>query len=178
MQRKNYILKYKKSKPAMAMIMAIAVIVVVSGIIALSLSMTAQTTKRTTDLYLYEQAQLLSKSATEYALLKIAHDNNLTKTPPEPCNYLNESFVQDNIYEIDISVRYIYESTLATQAINDGTCDDEDIYATVTTPEQSGSALIDVTVCIGCNDNNGDGEADETITTEPIRFFRRTIQKL
>lgn len=135
----------------MAMIMAITVIVIMSTIMALSLSMTAQTSKRTTDLYLYEQAQLLAKSSVEYALLKIAQNN--------PCSYTGEDIEkQDDIYDINISVSYIYT--------NDFSCDYS--YATVTTPEQNGSALIDVTVNV----------TDTTVSTEPIRYFRRTIQKL
>jgi len=73
MQRKNSILKHN----GMAMIMAIAVIVVIATIMALSMAMTAQTTKRTNDLYLYEQSILMSKSATEYALLQISEKDDI-----------------------------------------------------------------------------------------------------
>ena len=61
-----------KSKPAIAMITAIGMIVIISTILALSLSLSTQTTKRTADIYLHEQAVLLSKSAAEYALLQIS----------------------------------------------------------------------------------------------------------
>ena len=148
MQRKNNILN--TSRRGMAMIMAIAVIVIIGTIMALSLSMTAQTTKRTTDLYLYEQAVLLSKSATEYALLKIAQDG--------PCSNPNINFPQDAIYDIDISIQYIYTA---------GVCGTQ--YATVQTPEQNGSVLMDVTVSVPQSAN---------VATEPIRYFRRSIQKL
>lgn len=134
----------------MAIIMAIAVIVIIGTIMALNMALTAQTTKRTSDLYLYEQTMLLSKSATEYALLRIAQSN--------PCAYTGESFTQDSFYNIDISVQYIYTA---------GVCLAQ--YATVTTPEQNGSVLLDVTVTVPNNIN---------VTTEPIRYFRRTIQKL
>ncbi len=156
MQRKNNFLNYstKKSRNAMAMIMAITTIIIMSTIMALSLSMTTQTTKKSTDLYLYEQSILLSKGATEYALLQIAQN--------KPCSKLDESFVQDDIYNIDITIKYIYLSDTSCTA-NDGT-----LYTTVTTPEQNGSALIDITVSV----------TDDTITTESIRFFKRTIQKL
>jgi len=157
MQRKNNLLKHSsrtKSRKGMAMIMAIMVIVIMTSIMALSLSMTAQTSKRTTDLYLYEQTQLLAKSAVEYALLKIGQS--------APCSYVGESFTQDSIYSIDINVEYIYDSSTSCDA-NGAT-----LYATVTTPEQSGSALIDITVSVN----------DITVSTEPIRYFRRTIQKL
>jgi len=139
----------------MAMIMAIAVIVIMATIMALSLAMTAQTTKSTTDLYLYEQSVLLSKSATEYALLLIAQN--------PPCTNLNQSFTQDIIYTVDISMQYIYDSNVPC-ATNGGT-----LYTPVSTPEQNGSVLMDVTVTVPITANAG---------TEPIRYFRRTIQKL
>lgn len=155
MQRKNRILNSSSSsRSGMALVMAIAVIVIISTIMALSLSLTRTTSKKTTDLYLYEQSALLAKSATEYALLQISQN--------PPCSYNGGTFTYDTIYDITISVEYIYDNTTACTT-NGGTQ-----YATVTTPEQSGSALIDVAVGI----NNS------TISTEPIRYFRRTMQKL
>jgi hypothetical protein len=156
MQRKNSILK-KQHKNAMALIMAIAVIIIISTIMALSLALTTQTSKKTLDLYLYEQSMLLSKSATEFALLEIAKNN----TSANPCNYTGSSFVQDGFYQIDISVRYVYTSFPAS-------CAAAQQFATVQTAEQNGSALIDVAVSV----NN------TTVSSEPIRYFRRTIQKL
>ena len=155
MQRKNNILRSSSSsRSGMALVMALGVIVIVSTIMALSLSLTGTTTKRTTDLYLYEQSVLLSKSATEYALLQIAQS--------APCSYNGSHFKYNNTYDINIEVAYVYDSAAICTA-GGGT-----LYTLVTTPEQSGSALIDVAV----------GVNDTTITSEPIRYFRRTIQKL
>ncbi|MFA6138455.1 MAG: hypothetical protein WC667_10230 [Sulfurimonas sp.] len=153
MQRKNYLLR----KSGFAMIMAIAVIVIISTIMALSLAMTAETTKRTTDLYLYEQAVLLSKSAAEYALLQISQNT--------PCSVNNLNFTQDSIYNINVDIRYIYTnpSPCIATPLPGGTD-----YFTITTPEQNGSVLMDITVSV----------TDTNITTEPIRYFRRSIQKL
>ena len=155
MQRKNNILK--SSRDGIAMMMAIAVIVIVATIMALSLSMTTTTTKKSIDLYLYEQSMLLSQSATEYALLQIAHHKPCTKLDDNIVN-----FTQDGLYDINISIDYIYTET--------SSCDDNGgiLYTIVQTPEQNGSAIIEVTVSV----------TDETITSEPIRFFRRTLQKL
>lgn len=154
MQRKNNFLK--SSRNAMALVMAIAVVVIIGTIMALSMALTVQTGKRTTDLYLYEQSVLLSKSATEYALLLIAQN--------PPCTNLDTTFVQDSIYNIDISISYIYDNVDgALCAANGGT-----LYATVATTKQNGSALIDVAVSV----------TNVNVATEPIRYFRRTIQKL
>jgi len=168
MQRKNNFLKNvtfkRNSKPAnrtaIAMIMAIMVLVVIATIMALSLAMTAQTTKRTSDLYLYEQSVLLSKSATEYALLLISQN--------PICSDLNRTFTQDGIYEITLEMSYILDSNTLCNT-NGGT-----LFTTVQTQEQIGSAIIDVTVRV-LNTQDGDTNA---VTNEPIRFFRRSIQKL
>ena len=127
---------------------------------ALSLSLTATTTKKTTDMYLYEQSILLSKSATEYALLQIAQNS--------PCSYNGSDFTQDTFYDINITVQYIYTDptgAMATLCTTNGAT----LYTTVTTPEQNGSVLMDITVSV---------TPDKNVTTEPISYFRRTIQKL
>jgi len=158
MQRKNNLLK--SSRSAMAMMMAISVIVIMSTIMALSLSMTMQTTKQTTDLYLYEQSILLSKSATEYALLQIAQN--------KPCSDLNSNFTHDNIYNIDINIEYIYYKSISEDPQDYCDLNGGKLYMSVSTPEQNGSVILDVTVSV----------TDSAISSEPIRYFRRTIQKL
>ncbi len=152
MQRKNSILK--KGRSGIAMIMAISVIVIIATIMALAISLTSQTTKRTTDTYLYEQSVLLAHSAAEYALLRISQS--------PPCSNLDTTFTQDTLYNITINLRYIYDSNAPCNA-NGGT-----LYTTVTTPEQNGSVLMDITVDIN----------DTTVATEPVRYFKRTLQKL
>jgi len=153
MQRKNSILR--ASRNGMAMIMAIAAIIIISTIMALAIAMTSQTTKSTTDLYLHEQSILLAKSATEYALLKIAQENNSTN----PCKVTSLNFNENDIYDINVSISYIYTTMCPTASSS---------YTTVETEEQNGSVLIDVAVSV----------TDTTVATEPIRYFKRTIQKL
>jgi Tfp pilus assembly protein PilV len=154
MQRKNYILRASthKHRAGFAMIMALIVIVVIATIMALSLSLTTQTSKKTTDLYLYEQSVLYSKSAAELALLAIAQ--------APPCTVTNPVYNFDNnLYIANVNISYVYTapSPCAAAAGTD--------YFTVTTPEQNGSVLMDITVTTN-------------VGTEPIRYFRRSIQKL
>lgn len=157
MQRKNRILMPIKiftkervnfrGRGGMAMVMALSVIVIVGTIMTLSLSLTTQTAKRTTDIYLYEQAALYSKSAAELALLDIA--------AASPCSITtwNQSF--DSTYNANITMKYIYTSPCSSPAQ----------YFTITTPEQNGSVMMDISITTNAG-------------TEPIRYFRRTIQKL
>ena len=152
MQRKNNFLKH--SKNGIAMIMAMAVIVIVATLLALSVSLSSQTSKKNIDIYLYEHSALLAHSATEYALLRISQN--------PPCTNLDETFTQNTLYHITIQLRYIYDSN--TPCITNG----GNLYTTVATPEQNGSVLIDITVDVN----------DTKVASEPIRYFKRTLQKL
>lgn len=149
MQRKNYILKQRKS--GFAMIMAITVIVILGTIMALSLSLTSQTAKRTTDLYLYEQTVLYSKSAAELALLDIAQ--------AVPCTHTLRNYPFDGgLYNATVRIQYVYRNPSPCVNVNDN-------YFQINTDEQDGSVLMDITVTT-------------TAGTEDIRYFRRSIQKL
>lgn len=147
MQRKNNLLK--SAKRGMALIMAIVVIVVVSTLLSLALMMNSQTSKSTADLYLYEQSRLLARSAAEYAIFKIGTDNNSTNR----CNYTGETFVENTIYNITISVDYIYDDTTSTCGAVDLTQD-----------TRFGAALIDISV-----------EVPKSVTGEPIKVFTRKL---
>jgi len=153
MQRKNHLLKSARS--GIAIIMAIGVIVIIGTIMALGVSLTSQTTKQTNDLYLHEQATLLAKSAAEYALLRIAQDNNATN----PCNFTSSNFTAETFYNVNITARYVYTSVPAG-------CPADTIV--VTTAEQNGSVLLDIAVSV----------TNTSVSSEPIRYFRRTLQKL
>ena len=157
MQRKDSILRTNphKKRSGFAMIMAIAVIVIISTIMALSLALTTETTKRTVDVYLYEQVALHAKSAAELALLEIAKNG---------CQNSYSTDFGGSIYDANVTMQYFY-----TGAVGGCTPFSPGGVATyITTPEQNGSVLMDVTVSVN----------DANITSEPIRYFRRTIQKL
>ncbi|MGE4396358.1 MAG: hypothetical protein AB7D34_02745 [Sulfurimonas sp.] len=159
MQRKNSILRMnpRNKRLGFAMITAIIVIVIISTIMTLSLSLTAQTSKRTIDLYLYEQGELVAKSAVELTLLEIAK-----RDPATACLNTYTALPFDanitSLFDVNVSVQYVFTN-------NVGGCD---MYINnINTPEQNGSVLMDVVV-----------STKTDITTEPIRYFRRTIQKL
>jgi len=155
MQRKNYILSRKKAlhRSGFAMIMAIIAIVIISTIMAFSLSLTTQTAKRTIDIYLHEQAVLYSKSAAELVLLDIAQEGCV--------NDRNYTF---DYYTAEVQTRYVYTeaNTNANKTLN---CSEFIHTPYIQTLEQNGSVLMDITITT----NEG---------IEPIRYFRRSIQKL
>lgn len=159
MQRKNSLLiaQKKKNRNGIAMIMAISVIVIVATILSLSLRLTSTTTKKTSDLYLYEQAAILSYSAAEYAVLRMSQ--------AQPCSLDQLNFTYNGIYDVNTTMRYISlaGSSCETNANANGTN-----YGTITYPASNGTVILDITVSVN----------DTTVTSEPIRYFRRTIQKL
>jgi len=162
MQRKNYLLissRGKNYRNGMAMIMAISVIVIVATILALSLSLTTLTAKKGTDLYLYEQSAILSHSAAEYAMLKMSQ--------AAPCSIENLVYTYNDIYDINTTMHYV--SFAGSQCEVNVFADlNRTYYDTTTFSASDGTVILDVTVSV----------TDPTVTTEPIRYFRRTIQKL
>lgn len=158
MQRKNSILRSSK-RNGFAMIMAIIVIVVLTTIMALTLNLTSQTTKQTTDLYLREQAVLLAKSAAEYALLAISGHDRGAGGNTNCLGSVNAVYpsTASPIFDINVSMQYIGLH-----------CQNGFNYVdSISTPESNGTVIMDITV-----------SSDPSVSTEPIRYFRRTIQKL
>ena len=154
MQRKSNILK--SYRDGFAMIMAILVIIIISTILTLALSLTAQTSKSSVDLYVYEKANLLARAAGEYARLRIGQEAF--------CGYVGTNgvpIVEDTYYNITIDVNYAYDNSVAT-------CNAALTHTATSQEIRFGAALIDITVEVN----------DATITSEPIRIFRRKLVEL
>lgn len=161
MQRKNHILKRR----GFAMIMAIVLLIVISTIMAVSISMSTTTTARTTNEYLHEQAMLLTSSATEYAVLaisghdRIGRDNCINEINAVYPNAINPMF------DINITMQYVGFGSIG---VNADDCIDYPGLENIATAETNGTVLMDVTVT----------SSNELNLTEPIRYERRTLQKL
>lgn len=143
----------------MAMIMAIFLLVVLGTIMALSLSLTGVTTVRTTNNYLHEQALILTSSATEYAILALSGHNTATNGCINSINAQYPSGGAAAMFDINITMKYVGYSTIVgcSNYITD-----------IDTSDTNGTILMDVVVT--SNDNLG--------LDEPIRYHRRTLQKL
>lgn len=169
MQRNSNILIKTKMRSGMAMIMAIAFLVVIAGMMAIMLNMSSLANKRTEHIYFTEQAQLLAKSATEFALLAISGHNRagdscvqtVTSTYPAVNPFFN----------INTTIRYI-----GLNAANPSTCFTNAFInpaltstpPSLTTSQSEGTVLIDVYVT----------SIDATLNVgETINFHRRTMQK-
>jgi len=155
MQNKNRIL----NRGGFAVIAAVFLMLLISIMLLKMLSYSTDTSTRTTNQYLYEQAVLLAYNATEFAMLNISQNDPSTGcyNPTTPITYPN-GCSGNCLYTIDISVSYAWHTS-------GGPCT---ALLTVDTEEQNGTAYIDVAVS-----SHSDLNLDE-----PIRFHRKTIQKL
>jgi len=149
-------------KNGMAMIMAIAFLIIVATLLAFMLNLTAHTSSRTNHIYFNEQAKLLAKSATEFAMLAVSGHNRLV--PASDCIQTIVSQYPAGpapFFNINTTIRYIGVG-------NNGTCGTNSFVNNITTAQSQGTVLIDVFVrSIEANLNLG----------EAIVYHRRTLQK-
>lgn len=146
-----------------SMITAIIFIIIVATLGALALSLSSSSVKQTSDLYLKEQAEILTQSATEYALLAISgHDFSANCL-----NAINSTYTADGtnvLFDINISLYYFGNGLPANCSKPSGSINV--VSSNIDTNESNLTVLIDTIVTSRAN-----------VSTEPIRIHRRTIQK-
>lgn len=142
------------------MLMAISAIVVLGTIMALSLAFSSQSAKQTLNDYLHEQAILLTRSAMEYTLLELSGTERNTTSCT---NAINTQYAPDGaaMFDINISIQYIGFGGATGWPCNN-------FIPTINTPESNGTILLDVIV----------QSSPDLNISEPIRYHRRTLQKL
>lgn len=150
--------RYVKKKSSInrygfSLLLAIVILVLIGTLMGLMLSFTTTTAKQTEDLYLKEQEELIARSATEYALLKIS-GNDWSKG--ECINKIYDLNGYKN-FDIDITIYYFGKGLPSSCNILDN-----NIY----TKESNGTVLIDVFV-----------STTDPLSSEKIRFHKRTLQK-
>ena len=163
MQRKS---RFLKQRSGFAMIMAIFFMIIIATLLTYMLSSTTETAQRTTNTYINEQAQLLAKSAVEYAMLRVSGE---TRSNANCVNSFNAQYPNSTapIFDINVSIQYFGFGNYGAGAVT--SCNN--IVGTISTPESNGTMLIDVYV----TSTTGVGGLN---LSEPIRYHRRTLQKL
>ncbi len=134
-----------------SLLTAIIFLVLIATISAISISLSTQTVKQTTDIYLKNQAELLLRSGTEFALLAMSGHNYNSSC----LNDINMTY--SNQFDINVSIMYIGKGLPSGCQTLDNN---------ISTADSNRTVIIDTFVST---------KAD--ITTEPIRLHRRTIQK-
>lgn len=134
-----------------SLLTAILFLVLVATISVLALSLSTQSAKQTTDIFLKTQAEILAKSSTEYALLAMSGHDYSTNC----LNNINATY--NNMFDINISIQYIGSGLPAgcNKLGND-----------IVTDDSNRTVIIDTVVSTQAN-----------VAQEPIRIHRRTIQK-
>jgi len=130
-------------------ITAIIIMMTIATLMSIMMGLSTSTVKQTSDIYLRQQAELLLRSATEYALLAISgHDNDIDCI--EDINFTYNSF------EADVDIWYLGNNipSACGHILNNS----------VATVDSNYTAIIDVVVTA-------------PHSTEPIKLHRRTIQK-
>jgi len=141
-----------------SLLTAIIFLVLVATISVLALTLSTQSAKQTTDIYLKNQAELLLRSGTEFAMLAMSGtDYNAT-------NCLNNVYIRypengvNYTHDINITISYIGNG-LPASCINR-------LSNSISTPESNRTVIIDTIVT-----------TNPIITSEQIRMHRRSIQK-
>jgi len=99
-------MSWQRQRKAFSMITAIIVILLMSTVGMLIIDTSGKMIQETTAQYQREQASLLAKSYTEYAILAVtANDHNSTNC----LNTITGSYAD---YDIDVSISYIGNSSL------------------------------------------------------------------
>ena len=162
MQRNSNILNKTQMRSGVAMIMAIGFLVVIAGIMAIMMNMSSLANKRSEHIYFTEQAQLLAKSATEFALLAISGHNRAGESCVQT---VTSTYPAVNpFFNIATTIRYIGLNPVTAGS----SCQLNSYVNVINTTQSAGTVLIDVTVTsIDASLNIGN----------TIAYHRRTIQK-
>jgi hypothetical protein len=147
----------KNLREAFSMLMAIVVIVIMATVAILVMSLSGKLIKETTAQYQREQAALLAKSYTEFAVMSVTANNRATNC----LSTINGTY---NGYSARIQISYIGNSaTIGTCA---GTRKLNEAVATPSTP-----LTIIVDAYIDYNDLANPGAPN-------LVYHRRTVQKI
>lgn len=147
-------------KRGFGIITAIVLLVLIATVGAMIISIAVMNSKKATDDYLRVQAEMLARSATEFAVMRIQGFDRSNGTPADTTD--DKCLETINIkaepsFEVNTTISYMMSSDTA--------CGNE-LATDVSDPDLNGMAMIDVVV------TTKDGT-----TTEPIRIHKRTLQK-
>lgn len=133
-------------------ITAIILLVLIATVAVMILSLAATSSKKATDDYLRIQADMLARSATEFAIMRI---QGFDRSGNKCLENLN---IDASPFDINVTVNYFLSTDLSncTNKLVDNMSD----------TDLNGMAQIDVVVT-----------TQSGVTSEPIRIHKRTLQK-
>ena len=155
----------KRQKNAFAMITAIFVIVLLGTVAAFVFNLSGKMVKSTTVQYQREQAMLLARSYTEYAILAAMSNDRIN----DNCLYTITGSVGNNPtqgegYRIRVHLKYIGTATALP-----GVCGGRVLSSTVSTPNTPLSIIVDAYV---------DYKDPDNPSGSWLTYHKRTLQKI
>ncbi|MBL0687539.1 MAG: type II secretion system protein [Sulfurospirillum sp.] len=143
-----------------SLLIALLFLVLIATLSALSLSLSTKSTKQTTDIFLKNQAELLIRSGTEFAMLAISgHDYSASCLNTLNITYPNNE--TNYTHEINITISYIGRNLPINCIVLDNN---------ISTLESNKTVIIDTVV-------STNPILTPNIIPEQIRMHRRSIQK-
>ena len=168
-------MKYQHQRKAFSMVTAIVVIVLMATVAMLVMSMSGKMVKETTAQYQDEQAALLAKSYTEYAVMAVTANNRAVNCLTIINGAVGDAAVgvggaagnPNNGYLISTNISYIGRNVAPDLVL--GTCSPGALANNVVTPTTPLTIIVDVYVQYKDLDN----PAGPNMT-----YHRRTVQKI
>ncbi len=137
-------------------ITAIILLVLIATVGAMIISIATTSSKKATDDYLYTQAEMLARSAVEFAVMRIQGFNRTTNN-----NCLESVNINATPFEVNTTINYLFNGNKPSECNNSNVFDEN-----VQDKDLNGTVIIDVVVA-----------TKDGVTTEPIRIHKRTLQK-
>ncbi len=166
-------MKLKNNRKAFSMLMAIFIIVIMASTGALVMNLSGKMIKETTTQFQREQAMLLAKSYTEYAIMAVmSNDRNSTNSCLQTIN--SDNVIRpENSGGFEVRVRIAYIGNAAQVNSCKSASDIKYVFSnTVTTVNSSLNIIIDVYVKYKDFDHHDPSNAPW------ITYHKRTLQKI
>ena len=166
-------MQYTNSRKAFSMLTAIIVIVLMATVAVLVLSLSGKMIKETTAQFQREQAVLLAKSYTEYAVMAVsANDRNTANCLTQINGYNIIRSEAQGGFQARVRIAYIGNAEVNSC----GTVGTAILSNTVTTAATPLNVVIDVYVEYKALDHHA---YDGNLTDVPwITYHKRTLQKI
>ena len=160
-------MKFTKHRKAFSMLTAIFVIVIMATVGAMVMSLSGKMVKTTTTQFQREQAMLLAKSYTEYAIMAVmSNDRNSTGTCLHTINGDDVIRSENNGgFEVRVQISYISNNSGEL----DGCAANRVFSNAAITPESPLNIIVDVYIKY----RDSDGANNNWIT-----YHKRTLQKI
>jgi len=169
-------MKLKNNRKAFSMLMAIFVIVIMASVGVLVMSLSGKMVKETTSQFQREQAMLLAKSYTEYAIMAVmSNDRNGTASCLQTINGDNVIRNENNGgFEVRVQIAYISNNSNELNS-----CDPirvlSDAATTVNSPL---NIIVDVYVKYKDFDHHAISASGSMTNVPYITYHKRTLQKI